>query len=43
MSVGSHYRFFIPSEIGYGENGSGRAIGPHATLVFEVEMLDIVQ
>ncbi len=43
MTVGSHYRFFIPSDIGYGPNGSGRAIGPNATLIFEVELLDIVQ
>jgi FKBP-type peptidyl-prolyl cis-trans isomerase len=43
MSVGSHYRFFIPSEIGYGPNGAGGAIGPNATLIFEVEMLEIVR
>jgi len=43
MSVGGHYRFFIPSDIGYGPNGSGRTIGPNATLIFEVEMLEIVQ
>ena len=43
MTVGSHYRLFIPSEIGYGPTGSGRNIGPNATLIFEVEMLEIVQ
>jgi len=43
MSVGGHYRFFIPSDLGYGPNGSGRTIGPNATLIFEVEMLEIVQ
>jgi FKBP-type peptidyl-prolyl cis-trans isomerase len=43
MSVGSQYKFYIPSEIGYGLNGSGRVIGPNATLVFEVEMLEIIQ
>jgi FKBP-type peptidyl-prolyl cis-trans isomerase len=43
MKVGGHYRFFIPSEIGYGPTGSGRVIGPNATLIFEVELLDIVQ
>jgi len=43
MPVGSHYRFFIPAEIGYGPSGSGRVIGPNATLVFEVEMLEIVE
>ena len=43
MPVGSHYRVFIPSELGYGANGSGRNIGPNATLIFEVEMLEIIQ
>jgi len=43
MSPGSHYRFFIPSELAYGPSGSGRAIGPNATLIFEVEMFGIVQ
>jgi FKBP-type peptidyl-prolyl cis-trans isomerase len=42
MTVGSHYRFYIPSEIGYGPNGSGR-IGPNSTLIFEVEMLEILE
>ncbi|MEE8061801.1 MAG: FKBP-type peptidyl-prolyl cis-trans isomerase, partial [Gemmatimonadales bacterium] len=40
MPVGSKYRFVIPSEIGYGEAGSGD-IGPHATLIFEVELIGI--
>lgn len=43
MEVGSSYRFVIPSDIAYGPNGSGGAIGPDATLIFEVEMLEIVE
>ena len=43
MNVGSQYRFTIPSDIGYGPNGSGQIIGPNATLIFEVELLEIVQ
>lgn len=43
MPVGSQYRFYIPSDIAYGPNGSGRAIGPNATLIFEVELLEIVE
>lgn len=43
MTVGSHYRFVIPPEIGYGPSGSGPVIGPNATLIFEVELMEIVQ
>ncbi len=44
MPVGSKYRFWIPSSLGYGEQGTpGGPIGPNATLVFEVELLDIVK
>ncbi|WP_371187086.1 FKBP-type peptidyl-prolyl cis-trans isomerase [Thalassotalea maritima] len=42
MSVGSHYKFFIPAELGYGEQGAGQTIPGNATLIFEVELLDIV-
>ena len=43
MEVGSQYRFVIPGEIGYGPQGSPPTIGPNATLVFEVELIEIVQ
>lgn len=43
MPVGSKYRFVIPSDIGYGPQGTGGDIGPDATLIFEVELLEIVQ
>jgi FKBP-type peptidyl-prolyl cis-trans isomerase FkpA len=41
MKAGSHYRFFIPSELAYGAYGAGARIGPNATLIFEVELISI--
>ncbi len=43
MNVGSKYRVVIPSDLAYGEFGSGQTIGPNATLVFEIELLEIVR
>jgi len=43
MNTGSAYRLFIPSDLGYGSYGAGGQIPPYATLVFEVELIDIVR
>lgn len=40
MPVGSQWRLFIPSELSY-RRGSGSAVGPNETLIFEVELLSI--
>ncbi|MDR0828896.1 MAG: FKBP-type peptidyl-prolyl cis-trans isomerase [Prevotellaceae bacterium] len=40
MPVGSKFIFYIPSELGYGEQGAGGTIPPGATLIFEVELLE---
>lgn len=42
MNTGSKWKLFIPSDLAYGEHGTGSSIGPKATLIFEVELLDIV-
>ncbi len=41
MRVGDKWRVVIPPELAYGSQGAGGTIGPEATLVFEVELLDI--
>jgi len=42
MSVGSTYRFFIPSDLAYGDQGN-QSIPPGSTLIFKVELLSIVK
>lgn len=42
MSVGDSWMLFIPPELGYGAQGQG-PIGPNETLIFRVELLDIVE
>lgn len=43
MRVGDHWQVFVPSELAYGEAGAGSDIGPNETLVFEIQLLDILR
>jgi peptidyl-prolyl cis-trans isomerase A (cyclophilin A) len=39
--VGDKARFVIPSDLGYGPSGAGGVIPPNATLIFDVELMDV--
>jgi len=41
MKTGGKWRVFVPSELAYGERGTGGKIGPNETLIFEIELLEI--
>lgn len=43
MPVGSKWKLFIPSNLGYGDQQAGPMIAPGSTLIFDVELLDIVK
>jgi len=43
MKVGGKYKIFVPSDLAYGERGMRAPIGPNMTLIFEIELLDIVK
>lgn len=42
MPEGAQYRFYIPAKLAYGEIGSGDAIEPNSTLIFDIELLKIL-
>ncbi|WP_308445990.1 FKBP-type peptidyl-prolyl cis-trans isomerase [Alteromonas salexigens] len=42
MKEGAKWRLYVPNELAYGEQGAGAAIAPYSTLVFDVELLDVL-
>ncbi len=42
MGEGAKYRFYIPFNLAYGENGAGNLIPPYAALIFDVELLSVL-
>lgn len=42
MNAGSKWRLFIPSALAYGPQGAGGVIGPNQTLIFDVELIEVV-
>lgn len=42
MTEGSKWKLYIPSELGYGAQGAGEMIPPHSTLIFDVELLEVL-
>ena len=42
MGEGAKYRFYIPYLIAYGEGGAGASIPPYSTLIFDVELLEVL-
>ena len=42
MSEGAKYRFYIPYLLAYGESGAGGLIPPYATLIFDVELIEVL-
>ncbi|MDE5656966.1 MAG: FKBP-type peptidyl-prolyl cis-trans isomerase [Muribaculaceae bacterium] len=43
MKAGSTWRLFIPSALAYGPQGAGNIIGPNATLIFDVSLIEVVK
>ncbi|MCU4397646.1 FKBP-type peptidyl-prolyl cis-trans isomerase [Acinetobacter junii] len=41
MKEGGKSRFFVPSNLAYGDVGAGDAIGPNSTLIFDIELLEV--
>jgi len=42
MKTGDRYKFFIPSDLAWGKRGAGNKIGPHATLIIDSRLLEVL-
>jgi FKBP-type peptidyl-prolyl cis-trans isomerase FklB len=42
MTEGSKWRLYLPSELAYGAQGAGEMIPPHSTLIFDVELIEVL-
>ncbi len=42
MKVGSRYKLYVPPELGWGKKGSGGRIGPFATVIFDIALVEIL-
>ncbi|MBK3518304.1 FKBP-type peptidyl-prolyl cis-trans isomerase [Carboxylicivirga sp. N1Y132] len=43
MPEGSKWRLYIPADLAYGERGSGAKIGPNSTLIFDLDLIEVVK
>jgi len=43
MPVGSKWKLYVPADLAYGQRGKGRAVGPNEALIFEIELLEILE
>lgn len=43
MKVGDKWKLFVPSSLSYGKRGVPPSIGPYTTLIFYVELLEIIE
>ena len=43
MPEGSEWKLYVPADLGYGERGSGEKIGPNETLIFDINLIEVIE